>query len=401
MPYDASELEALMVDTEADWVERKESWRGDAPDKSRQAVCAFANDLPDHRKEGVLFLGVADDGRPMNLAVDDRLLQTLSDVKTDGQILPPPSMVVQRRTLCGVEVAVIHVRPSDSPPVRYSGRVWVRVGPRRAIATIQEERILAEKRMHRDKPFDIRPSGGASLADLDANFFEQEYLPSAFSPDVLQANGRSLEERLAALKMVTSPNSPNPTNLAQLVLGVTTRDFLPGAYVQFLRMDGLKLSDSIIDEAVIDGRADEVVRRCEDKLAAHNTTSVDLTSGEKEQRSSQYPIQALQQIVRNAIMHRTYEASNAPIRVTWFKDRIEVQSPGGPYGVVSQENFGRPGVTDYRNPNLSESLKVLGFVQRFGVGIATARELLHKNGNPPLDYEVNESYVTAIIRART
>lgn len=72
-------------------------------------------------------------------------------------------------------------------------------------------------------------------------------------------------------------------------------------------------------------------------------------------------------------MHRTYEATNAPVRVTWFNDRIEITNPGGPYGIVTRQNFGKPGYTDYRNPNLAEAMRVLGFVQRFGVGIQTVQ----------------------------
>lgn len=72
-------------------------------------------------------------------------------------------------------------------------------------------------------------------------------------------------------------------------------------------------------------------------------------------------------------MHRDYETSNAPTRVTWYDDRIEIQNPGEPFGQVSVENFGQAGITDYRNPIVAEALKTRGFVQRFGVGIAIAR----------------------------
>ena len=41
-PLTDIELEALLKDLESDRAERKESWAGDAPDKARQAVCAFA-----------------------------------------------------------------------------------------------------------------------------------------------------------------------------------------------------------------------------------------------------------------------------------------------------------------------------------------------------------------------
>ena len=57
-------------------------------------------------------------------------------------------------------------------------------------------------------------------------------------------------------------------------------------------------------------------------------------------------------------------------------------NPGGPFGEVTIETFGQPGLTDYRNPNLAEAMRVLGFVQRFGYGIPLARRLLQENGNP-------------------
>lgn len=97
-------------------------------------------------------------------------------------------------------------------------------------------------------------------------------------------------------------------------------------------------------------------------------------------------------------MHRAYEGTNAPVRVYWFEDRIEIHNPGGPYGVVTALNFGQPGVTDYRNPHLAEAMKVLGFVQRFGVGIATAHRELQRNGNPPARFEVQPTAVLALVR---
>ncbi|MEK7286377.1 MAG: ATP-binding protein [Nitrospirota bacterium] len=111
-----------------------------------------------------------------------------------------------------------------------------------------------------------------------------------------------------------------------------------------------------------------------------------------------YPPVALQQIVHNAIMHRSYENTNAPVDVSWFDDRIEIMSPGGPFGAVTQENFGQPGLKDYRNPNIAGVMKEMGFVQKFGVGIQTAKDALKKNGNPDLEFQVDTSYVRAIIR---
>lgn len=198
--------------------------------------------------------------------------------------------------------------------------------------------------------------------------------------------------------MVVSADEPTPTVLGVLVLSHRTRDFLPGAYVQFLRIAGRELADPVSNEQPIDGTIAEVLRRTDEKLVAHNRTAVDFTSGPRERRTSLYSIPALQQFVRNAILHRNYEASNAPVRLTWFDDRIEILSPGGPFGAVTVENFGQPGVSDYRNPSLGEALRVLGFVRRLGVGIATARRQLQANGNPPPEFVVNPSYVCVTLR---
>lgn len=379
MTLDDQELEALLGDLESDRVERKESFKGDA-EKIRQAICAFANDLPGHGKPGVVFIGVRDDGSFLDLPVSDELLLALAALRSDGNILPLPTMSVEKRILRGSELAVVTVLPGDAPPVRYRGRIWIRTGPRRDIASAQDERILNERRRHRDLPFDLQPVSFARLSHLDRTIFEGEYLTAAVAPDVLAANDRGYEERLAASRMIESADNPVPTVLGCLVLSPRARD------------------SPIKDEETVDGPLAQVLRRLDDKLEAHIQTAVDIASGPTEQRRPDYPLAALQQLVRNAVMHRSYEATNSPVRITWFSDRIEIISPGGPFGVVTKRNFAQPGYTDYRNPNLAEALKVLGFVQRFGVGIQTAQKALAANGNPPAEFDVEDALVMAGVR---
>jgi len=398
MNYTNEQLEAFLLDMESDMIERKESWKGNASEEGRKAVCAFANDMPDHQKPGVLFVGTRDDGSPSGLPIHDELLRTLSDIKTDGNILPPPSIIVEKRRLKGTEIAVVTVQPSNSPPVRYKGRIWIRIGSRKAIATAQEEGILNEKRRYRDIPFDLHPIPSCDLLEISRILFEQEYLPNAVSPDCLADNNRTYEQRLAACRMIASVKETTPTMLGILVLGARPRDWVPGAYVQFLRIAGTQLTDPIQDDAVIDGAMGQVLRQIDEKIDSHNRSAVDIRSSNREVRLVSYPRVALQQLIRNAVMHRTYENTNAPVRVYWFDDRIEIINPGGPFGAVTQKNFGHPGITDYRNPNLAEAMKVMGFVQRFGIGIQTAREELRKNHNPDLKFKVELTTVLATVR---
>lgn len=400
-PLTDDELLTLLSDLESDHVERKCAWSADGSEEARQAVCAFANDLPNHGKPGLLFVGANDDGSPSGLAVTDQLLQTLSDIKTDGRIVPPPTLTVQQRSLNGASMAVVTVWPADGPPVRYEGRIWIRIGPRRGLASAQDERVLNEKRRYRDRHFEAHPITACSLADISQTVFEQEYLPSAVAADVLAANERSYEQRLASCGMVAAADEPIPTVLGVLVLGITPRTWLPGSYIQFLRIQGTTLADPIVDEAEIDGTIGAMLRRLDEKLNAHLTTSVDFTSRDREVRRSPYPLVALQQLARNAVLHRNYEGTNTPVKLYWFNDRIEIINAGGPYGSVTAQNFGRPGFSDYRNPQLAAAFKVLGYAQRFGAGIALAQQALQKNGNPPARFEIEPNFVAVTIPAQT
>jgi ATP-dependent DNA helicase RecG len=226
---DDSELEALLHEPESDRVERKTS----IADRDRicEAICAFANDLPSHRRPGVVFVGVKDDGSCAGLPVTDELLRNLADLRANGNIYPFPGMTVQRRRLHGCEMAVIEVMPSDYPPVHFRGRTWVRVGPRRAIATPEEERRLGERRRTYDVAFDARPVPGSSIDDLDLILFEREYLPSAIHPDVLSENARSVEHQLSALRFTTIEGVPTVSGV--LVTGKDRLSIFPALSFNF------------------------------------------------------------------------------------------------------------------------------------------------------------------------
>ena len=394
------ELLQIIETGESDAVEFKESLSGSAPERIREAICAFANDLPDRGEVGLIIVGIKDDRTIGTTPITDELLRRLADMKTDGNIVPPPSLTVEKRVIRGKEVAVVTVQPSNSPPVRCRGAIHLRIGPRRGIATAQDERILNEKRRYGDRPFDLYPISSSRISDLNLALFSYEYLPQAFSEEILNANDRSLNEQLAATKMIASVDDATATVLGILTIGKNPQDFLPGAYVQFLRINGNELTDDIIDSQQIRGAISDQIRRLDDKLMSHNRIAVDITSGPIEKRTALYPIEAVQQITRNAIMHRTYEGTNAPVRVYWYNDRIEILSPGGVFGGITAENFGKPGFIDYRNPNLAEAMRTLGFVQRFGMGIPIARRLLAEAGHPEPKFEIDNALARTTIHAR-
>ncbi len=257
------------------------------------------------------------------------------------------------------------VQPARLPRVRYRGRVCVRIGPRRDYATEQGERRLTEKRVSQARAFDAEPCLGAALSDLSKGVFLNEHLGRAVAPEVIEENHRPLEQRLASLRFFDlAPNVPSQAGV--LLFGMDVRRFLPGAHVQFLRVAETSLADDILADRELDGDLLSVLRELDALVDAQLVVSPVPESLLRERTVEARPRVAVRELLRNAVLHRDYR-STAPLRISWFDDRIEIQSPGGLYGEATPQSF--PRQTSYRNPVVAEALKTPGYVNRFGRGV--------------------------------
>lgn len=391
-----SELLAVMADLESDRVERTVSEND--MDKFGVAVCCFANDFPQHRKPGFLLVGVTDKGKTSGLRVTDKLLRNLGEIRANGNVLPLPAIQVYKTDLSdgSGEVAVVEVLPSDLPPVRYKGQVWIRVGPRRQIASDTEERILTERRTASAKTFDAQPCGGSTLNDLSADLFLNTYRTQAFAAEVIADNHRDIKLQLASLRFYELTKEC-PTNAGIILFGKDPRYWLSGVYVQFVRYEGEQLGSAVFLEKELHGDLLTVLRELDVLLTVQLQTRTQGATLLTERTISDYPGPAVRELLLNAVMHRAYD-STAPIRFYWFRDRIEVQNPGSLYGEANPQNFPRQNA--YRNPVIAEALKNLGYVNRFGQGIMRVEQALTENGNPPAQFSFESTYFLVTVKAR-
>jgi ATP-dependent DNA helicase RecG len=388
------DLRELIANHESERVEMTVATKD--TDKFSEAVCAVANDFPNHRAAGYLLIGVTDSGAISGLQVSDELLRNLSALRTDGNIQPLPELTVEKVTTSHGEVAVVAVQPSPLPPVRYKGRVCIRIGPRRGFASEHEERRLIERRVSHARTFDAQPALGSSVSDLSLPLFLIDYRTRAVAPEVIAENNRSIEQQLASLRFFDLSQGC-PTNAGLILFGLDVREWLPGAYVQFLRVDGDSLAADVTNDREIYGDLLTVLRKLDALVDAQLAQFPVATTTLRERTVESYPRVAVRELLMNAVMHRDY-ASTAPLRITWLSDRVEIQSPGGLYGEASPANF--PRQTSYRNPVVAEALKALGYVNRYGRGVIRAQRALADNGSPPADFQFDAGYVLATIRRR-
>ena len=171
-------------------------------------------------------------------------------------------------------------------------------------------------------------------------------------------------------------------------------NLLPHAYVEFVRYHG---ADTTSPELLREEMRGNVFVQIEETeaLADMNILKPMVIGGVRHDLYPHYPLDALKQYIRNAVMHRDYEL-HAPIKVQWFDERIEVVSPGGVCGFGGKhlpEHF-----TSYRNPFLTASLKAADVVKGFGLGIPLAEKVMKDNGNPPPEYDIDGGHFRVVLR---
>ena len=355
-------------------------------DKLGEAICAFANDMPNSGKVGYLLIGVYDDGCRCGLKATDELMQKIAAIRSDGNVLPIPVMTVYPIAFEDGDVIVVEVEPAKFPPVRYRGRTWIRVGPRRAIATIEEESMLIERRAANFPTFDCSPCQLATLDDLDVELFKTRYLPLAIAADVLAEDKRPVEKQLEALSFYSTRYNC-PTYGGIILFGKDPARFLFGDYIQFVQFAGKDKASDIVNQQEFGGNLMTMLPRIEvfieTAVAKKRPVPVSLL---REELVYEYPKWPIRELVMNAVMHRDYKG-NAPSRFYQYGDRLEISNPGGLYGKANAENF--PEVSDYRNPVIAQAMFVMGFVNKFGRGISRVQRDLLKNGNGKAVFSVD------------
>lgn len=376
------QLTQMLKNLETDRIEKTIS-KSDT-DKFGEAICAFSNDMSAHGQSGYLLIGVNDNGSLNGTVVDEKLMQILLSYRTDGRIVPPPAMVVEKFTYPDGDVAVVEVKPSMVPPVRYKGKVCIRIGPRKGKANESEERILSEKRSTFARSFDTQPCYGSTLDDLSIDIFKITYLPTAIDEETLIVNGREIKEQLASLKFYDL-KADCPTYAGLLMFGKNPLFYLPGAYIQYVHFKGNDEVSEFEYEQKFSGDLTTHMRVMEEFIKSQIIKKVLHNIGETHQYN--FPVSALKELLFNSIIHRDYQ-SNAPIKFYEFADRIEISNAGGLYGKVRPENYQTE--NDYRNPTIAEAAYNLGYVNRFNLGIKRSIDALTKNGNPQPKFIVNQ-----------
>lgn len=394
-------------------------WKENVADASDvvKTVCAFANDYG-NLGGGYVVCGAQEVRDQYGFQSVKLVGLTSARIKEiEGKVLaesrrsidPPVTPLVEeietedpaRRVLVlivpGTRYAHSYRASADASPSYY-----VRVG---------RETILARNGVYRElfvrkgalEPWDRRVAPGATIDELDLLAL-REYLQrmglwdsspvideilsattslSAFVPPLLQR-----EEITGTLR---------PRNFALLLFGKNPTRVAPGAFVVASRYSGTDRSDSVAQRTELTGSIISQAEKAIEFVAPELTTIFDKESDHPNQMK--YPRRALQEAIINAIVHRDYE-SDQPARVTIFKDRIEVLSPGALPSAVPRDRFVEGKASPYwRNQALAYFFNKLQLAQAEGQGIPTIIRTMRNEGCPDPRFDIGPESLTTVLPA--
>ncbi|MDR2619835.1 MAG: HTH domain-containing protein [Propionibacteriaceae bacterium] len=195
---------------------------------------------------------------------------------------------------------------------------------------------------------------------------------------------------------VLAQDSEHPTLAGLLSLGIYPQQFFPQldiTFVQFPTVDARPLPDGtrFLDNISIDGSIPEMVELAE-SVVARNMTRGAVINGMGREDVWEYPIEAVRELIVNAIMHRDYHplAQGTQIRIEMYPNRLTVMSPGGLFGVNDPDALMRTPITSSRNNTLSKLLEDVvmpnsgrSVAENRGSGLIAVSTALRGAGMPP------------------
>jgi ATP-dependent DNA helicase RecG len=358
-----------------------------SPDGVLKSIVAFANTTG-----GTLLVGVEDRSRHVRgvteaLDLEERLANLVTD-SISPRILPEIEILPWRKT----QVLAVNVYPSPSRPHHLTREgpvngVYVRVGSTNRRA--DPELIGELRRVARGEGYDEQPMPGLDSEALDFRVASESF-----------AGVRKLARRdLETLRLVTEHQGRKvPTVGGMILFGKDRERHFPDAWIQAGRFQGTNKSH-IVDRTEI---RSVPVRAVEEAIAfvhKHALYGADIGVSRRKERWNLPPV-AVRETIINAVAHADYAQRGAPLRVSIFDDRLEVENPGLlPFGLTIDDL--PQGVSKLRNRVIGRVFHALGLVEQWGSGIQRMTAACREAGlASPLFEELGIRFRVTIATAR-
>ncbi len=394
-------VESTRIEFKADW----------NPNPILHSICAFANDI-DNMGGGYIVIGVEEqDGSPVIPVRGieqnriDGILKEL--VGLCHCIEPLYNPIVEPVLFQEKYVILIWVPGGYGRPYKASKDVfslkshklyYIRKFNSTIVASAEEEKELFY--VSTDIPFDDRPNLLADVSDLDIGLLRQHLkeVGSALYPYALKADALQIARDMQLL-------SGPPENLKPLNVGILMFSEMQEKYFRYARIEVVDIPDPTgrkMEEKIFTGPIQRQLRDALAYIRNYIIKEVTIKSSDTAEatRISNYPYAAVEEILSNAVYHRSYQI-NEPITVRITPQEMEITSFPGFHRSITDVDIANYDIRAriYRNRRIGDFLKELHLIEGRNTGFPTAFSALRENGSeyPKFRMDENRSYLSVTI----
>lgn len=408
---------------ESNRIEFKSGWN---PDKIYHTICAFATDL-DNTGGGYILVGVEQDEnglakRPVkglpSEAIDNIMKEMVGyDKKITTSNLRPVDYntrvspeEVDGRTILAIWVPTGASRPYCVPESVVTKKSPLKYYIRRKASTIEAKgETLDEVRDLADRtPFDERGNEAIKIEDI-SGVLVYEHLKAVKSKLTENFTGRPLTDILDEMNLLTGPSENRLIkNVAAMMFCEHPEKLFPATQVDIVLFPegSIENPDIMIEVPKIVGPVPKMISEALSYLRTNviKKRISKPTDNEKSDKAYNYPYQAFEESVVNALYHRDYQ-EREPVEITIEPTHIDILSYSGPDRSITSEAIKvaqRLKARRYRNRRLGDFLKELELTEGRATGIPTIQKSLRENGSGKavIDTDDDRTYFLMTIPCR-
>ena len=268
------------------------------------------------------------------------------------------------------------------------------------------DRLMTEYEVYSYEAFkqdihdELRTNSRAELTDINTEEYQLYLLELKKNKPHL---AKLEEKEINRLQGFVVDNKP--TVAALMLFSVYPQAYFPQLCITAVSVPGKEMSATgSVGERFIDNKRIEgsITQMLNDALIFVRKnmkvkTIINSETGMRNDRT-EYPVIAVRELVLNALIHRDYSihTESAPITITMYSDRMEIENPGGLYGRMTLDNLGFVSA-DTRNPYIAGALEIMGETENRYSGIPTIRSAMKNAGLPQPVFENNRGVFKAIL----
>lgn len=370
-------------------IELKKAGKG-TPEKLYDTLSSFSNQYGG----GTIIFGIDEkDGYTVTGVYDPQDLQTKVTQQTLQMepIIRPIFTVTDYEGKKVVSAEISEIDANEKPCFyKAAGRLrgsYIRVGDSDEPMTEYEVYSYeAYKKKIRDE---LRTVDRATVEDFNAGTLEEYFLKIRREKANLSKHPT---DKILALQGMTSDGKPSVAGL--MVLGDYPQAFFPQMSITAMVVDGTVFGElggsgeRFIDNKRFEGTIPQMLEEAMAFVRRNIRTATVINKNGVREDKPEYPLKAIREIILNALVHRDYSVhtEDSPIRIILYKDRLEVENPGGLYGRLSINDLGKM-PADTRNPFLAGNLEVMINTENRFSGIPTIIQEMSEAGLKPPVFE--------------